>query len=130
MKKISLILGVLALVVFMGAACGTTTTNTNETNANIAPANLNQAIAAEDCKDTETGNSLSYDEAVTIAEASECTQEGTLSDTYMCNENTGTWWIDLNLEKEGCAPACVVDVNDKTAEINWRCTGLLPSEEE
>ena len=44
--------------------------------------------------------------------------------TYFCNEGTGTYWIDLNLTKTGCNPACVVNVEDRTAEINWRCTGL------
>jgi len=50
---------------------------------------------------------------------------GELKEIYFCNENTNTWWIDLDLEKEGCAPACVVNVLDKSAEINWRCTGLI-----
>lgn len=42
-----------------------------------------------------------------------------------CNEGTKTYWIDLTLEKEGCNPACVIDVDKKSAEINWRCTGLI-----
>ncbi|MBU0731475.1 hypothetical protein KKC88_01175 [Patescibacteria group bacterium] len=129
MKKLSLIFGVLALVVFMGAMCESTTTNTNTADVNVPPANLNEAIGTEECKDTETGNRMTYEEAVKIADASECTKEGTLKSTYMCNDITGTWWIDLDVEKEGCSPACVVNVNDKTAEINWRCTGLLPEEE-
>ena len=125
MRKLSLILGVLALVMFMGAMCSSTTTNTNTTDVNVPPANLNEAIGEEECKDTTTGNSMTYDEAVKIADASECAQEGALKDTYMCNDVTGTWWIDLDIQKEGCSPACVINVNDKTAEINWRCTGLL-----
>jgi len=44
--------------------------------------------------------------------------------TYFCNEGTGTFWIQLNLTKQGCNPACVINVANKTAEINWRCTGL------
>ena len=40
-------------------------------------------------------------------------------------KNSKTWWIDLNAEKEGCNPACVVFEESKRAEINWRCTGLL-----
>jgi hypothetical protein len=43
----------------------------------------------------------------------------------ICNENSQTYWIDLNIEKEGCNPACVIYTENKTAEINWRCTGLL-----
>lgn len=43
------------------------------------------------------------------------------------NENSRTWWFDANLNsiKEGCNPACVVSEDTKTAEINWRCTGLV-----
>ena len=79
------------------------------------------------CIDTENGAQMTIDEALQIAEDSECGQEGSIKGTfYMCNPDTGTWWVDLDLEKEGCNPACVVDINDKTAEINWRCTGVLP----
>ncbi len=43
------------------------------------------------------------------------------------NEGTKTWWFDANLNstREGCNPACVVSEDTKTAEINWRCTGLI-----
>lgn len=47
------------------------------------------------------------------------------------NENSKTWWFDANLNatQPGCNPACVVSEDTKTAEINWRCTGLvLPKE--
>lgn len=76
----------------------------------------------------ETG--LSYEETVLIAEASECTEKGDLTDGVIHNTDTATWWIDLQMrpefEEENCNPACVVDEVTKTAEINWRCTGLLP----
>jgi hypothetical protein len=70
---------------------------------------------------------LTYEEAQAIAENSTCVQEGTLTDTYVYNEFTRTWWIDLEpfTEKEGCNPACVVYEDTRTADINWRCTGLL-----
>jgi len=68
---------------------------------------------------------MSLEEAITIAEESQCIVEGSLLDESMCNENTATWWIELDTEKEGCNPACVVNVLEGTAEINWRCTGLI-----
>jgi len=71
---------------------------------------------------TDIGMNLS--EAREIAVNSECGNR--LKDTYMCNEGTGTWWIDLDITREGCNPACVVNVVTGEAEINWRCTGLLP----
>jgi hypothetical protein len=83
----------------------------------------------EYCTKRGTNEKLSFSEAKNIALNSDCVKEGTLKDTYMCNEYTGTWWIDLNLDKKGCMPACVINVVTKQAEINWRCTGLIPSEE-
>ena len=74
---------------------------------------------------------LSSDEALAIArENKECSMAGILADEYFYNENSRTWWIDLErtpeLEKDGCNPACVVSEETKTAEVNWRCTGLAP----
>lgn len=67
---------------------------------------------------------MSLTEAREIALISECGDR--LKDIQVCNEGTGTWWIDLDIEKEGCAPACVVDLKTGMASINWRCTGLVP----
>ncbi|MFH1424617.1 MAG: hypothetical protein ABIG20_02940 [archaeon] len=85
------------------------------------------AERAEKCTDTETGEYLTISEAWIIALDSECYAQGELAEDYTCNENTGTWWIELEPAEplSGCSPACVVDVNSKTAEINWRCTGLI-----
>lgn len=74
------------------------------------------------------GEGLTLDEARAIALDSPCMDEGGLTGTYVYNENTATWWFDMDVEKEGCAPACVVDEETETAEINWRCTGLIPEE--
>ncbi|MCX6695283.1 MAG: Kazal-type serine protease inhibitor family protein [Candidatus Altiarchaeota archaeon] len=71
---------------------------------------------------------LTAEEAASIAAASDCTAEGTLTNNTYYNENTKTWWIDLEANKTGCSPACVIDEESKTAEINWRCTGLIPPE--
>lgn len=62
-----------------------------------------------------------------IAKLSECGD--TLKGTYMCNDSTEIWWIDLDVEKEGCNPACVINTETDIAEINWRCTGLILQEE-
>lgn len=69
---------------------------------------------------------LSEGEARTIAEQN-CIKGGeSLAGDGSYNENSRTWWFDANLNstQEGCRPACVVS-EDKTAEINWRCTGLI-----
>ncbi|XOB41911.1 MAG: hypothetical protein ACKKMS_00755 [Candidatus Nealsonbacteria bacterium] len=73
-----------------------------------------------------TGESMSLFEAMQIAITSECGDQlkGYL-EFSMCNADTGTWWMDLDIEKEGCNPACVVNIATKEAEINWRCMGVI-----
>jgi hypothetical protein len=82
------------------------------------------------CVKITTGEAMSLSEAEEIALESECVQEGRLTGESFCNDFTGTWWLDLEIEKQGCAPACVINVATKKAEINWRCTGLIPGEED
>ena len=77
----------------------------------------------EEVIDTES-TPMSEKRARSIAETSECVKDGTLKDNALYNENSKTWWIDLNIDKPGCSPACVV-YEDETVEINWRCTGLV-----
>jgi len=72
---------------------------------------------------------MTIEDAMAIASNSECTEKGFLLDESFYNENSKTWWIELEMEeefkKEQCNPACVVSEADKTAEINWRCTGAI-----
>lgn len=70
---------------------------------------------------------LSEAEARLIAEST-CIKGGdALASGGTYNENFKTWRFDANLNatQKGCNPACVVSEETKTAEINWRCTGLL-----
>ncbi len=73
---------------------------------------------------------LDLESARLIAQNSDCMKEGNLTEDYFYNNNTETWWFNLDTEKPGCAPACVVSEETKTTEINWRCTGLIIPEEE
>ncbi len=74
----------------------------------------------------ETPGHMTEERAREIAQASPCTENGSLTDEADYNDNTNTWWIGLDIQKEGCSPACVVEEATETAEINWRCTGLIP----
>ena len=78
----------------------------------------------------DTTSTMSLEEARDIAQHSTCVEVGLLTDNAFYNDSTGTWWIDLDAEQPGCAPACVVNVSTKAAEVNWRCTGALPPTEE
>ena len=76
--------------------------------------------------DANLAEAMSEADARTLAASSECGQQGALKEKAFYNDWTGTWWIDLDVEKPGCYPACVVDVETGQTEINWRCTGALP----
>ncbi|MFH1426293.1 MAG: hypothetical protein ABIG66_02560 [Candidatus Kerfeldbacteria bacterium] len=155
MKKHALygLLAALAVFVLTGAGCdwlgGTEPTNGQQ---NVNNANVNEAVITNFDECVAAGNPVmeSYPrqcavngetftevldmteaEARDIAQDSPCMDEGNLSDSEgVFNENTNTWWIDMDVKKEGCAPACVVDAVTETAEINWRCTGLIEPEAE
>ncbi len=68
---------------------------------------------------------MSQDEAREIAQNSACIVEGELTGNSSYNDYTKTWWFDLDIERTGCNPACVVNEVTREAEINWRCTGLI-----
>jgi hypothetical protein len=74
------------------------------------------------------GGVMTLRNALQNAETGACSEVGSLTDRYVCNNETGTWWIDLepNTPKQGCNPACVVNVTTGAVEVNWRCTGLIP----
>ena len=77
------------------------------------------------CTKKGTDYSMGLTEAEELAKNSECGDRFKEKYGPLCNVTTGTWWINLDIEKEGCNPACVINVETKKAEINWRCTGLI-----
>ena len=85
---------------------------------------VSQASKERAAKNSIVG--LTYQEAEQIAEAT-CIKGAESLTEGIYNVGTKTWWFDANLNatKEGCNPACVVSEETKTAEINWRCTGLI-----
>jgi len=91
----------------------------------IAGCSLIEEKKVAACTDIRTGDIMGLGEAVSLARASSCVDEGEIKEEGSCNEVTGTWWLDTDIEREGCSPACVVKISTKEAEINWRCTGLI-----
>ena len=79
-------------------------------------------------------SSLNIEEARLIASASQCPEKGLVSSEGAYNSISKTWWFDLavkdEFKQEGCSPACVVSEGAKTAEINWRCTGVKPPKDD
>lgn len=101
-------LAMALMVLLAGLLAGCLTTVPNEATSPLSSPTMTEA------------------EARAIAGQSACAEIGALKETAFFNANTGAWWIDLAADKPGCAPACVVDAAAGTAEVNWRCTGLLP----
>ena len=85
--------------------------------------------AEESCGKQDAVIKMTYEEARTLAAKSECAEKGKLKDTHFCNENSGTWWIDLEVTNTNCTPACVIEVETRQVSINWRCTGLREGNE-
>ena len=98
------------------------TTLTTETTLPVTTTKVTEPICTKNGTDFQMG----LQDAENIALNSVCGTEGNLTSSYYCNKVTGTWWIDLDIQKKGCKPACVVNIETKKAEINWRCTGLIP----
>lgn len=119
-QKTKILIGVLVILAIAGIAFGVSKYRQRQ----IQP--LLPLEQGESCVKSETKEEMSLSEAKEIALQSECVEEGSLIEEYFCNEDTGTWWIDLDIQKSGCAPACVINVSTGEAEINWRCTGLIP----
>jgi len=66
---------------------------------------------------TDSGASLTLEEALAIANDSTCVQEGAVKEDCNCNATTGTCWLDMDVEgHEGCNPACVVNIETGEAE--------------
>jgi hypothetical protein len=125
-----LVVGIIILV-FLGIGVGVYKFNPKKHlstgQPGVTPSEVPTLTPGPDsCVKANTQESMLLTEAREIALKSECFQQGGLTGKSICNDYTGTWWLDLDIEKPGCAPACVVDVVTKKAEINWQCTGLIP----
>lgn len=119
-QKQKILVGILGILVLGGIAFGFSRYRQRQ----VQP--LPPSSPEETCIKTGTEEEMTLSDAKNLALESECVEEGSLTDEYFCNEDTGTWWLDLDIDKPGCAPACVVNVATGKAEINWRCTGLIP----
>lgn len=76
-------------------------------------------------REFETPCKLGEADAYGVAQASACKDEGDVSRAdAIYNENSMTWWFNIQANRPGCSPACVVS-NNRSVEINWRCTGLI-----
>jgi hypothetical protein len=133
MKKMAAMgLGYLVILVIISFSEGCVQISENLTDNNALNSHdkmpaINYSLVDNQTCTAETGEAMNLTEALHIASEGICTQNASLTDRHFCNENSGTWWIDLELNEpeQGCNPACVVFVQSRSSEINWRCTGLV-----
>src|SRR4030042_6707123 len=92
----------------------------------IIPSENPRENQIEKCQ-SQSGKEMRFDDAMLIGENQCLGGKLDMKKEYFCNDYTETWWIGFvpDEPKEGCNPACVVDVEKETAEVNWRCTGLI-----
>jgi len=125
MKKI-----IILIVLCLGlTGCGLTDLNSTKPIEPVVETENGNALLpiadADTCKVSEECT-LTQAQAFEIALNSTCVEEGKIKDSCTCNENSHTYWFEMEVEgHEGCAPACVVSSATGQAEINWRCTGLI-----
>jgi len=76
-------------------------------------------------------NSENDEERAFAMALEECSSAGEVSAGGSYNENSKTWWFDLEPfeNKHGCAVACVVKLETEEAEVYWMCTGLIIPDE-
>ncbi|MFZ2970791.1 MAG: hypothetical protein WA063_06605 [Minisyncoccia bacterium] len=123
------VLGAIAFVVFKNntIAPSTIVGEDRDKHGCIGSAGYSWCEAKNKClRKWEEKCGFTESEARVIAEKS-CIKGGESLVPGYYNENSKTWWFDANLNstREGCNPACVVSEETETAEINWRCTGLI-----
>jgi len=121
---------VIILILIVGVIVGVIIYTKSNSGVEIEQDEQSNNIIFSDTEfcSANTGSFIHIDEAIEIANQSECVKVGAVKKDCNCNEGTGTCWLDIEAEKPGCAPACVVNVETKEAEVNWRCTGLIQPE--
>jgi len=72
---------------------------------------------------TKSGKTMTMDRAKEIALASDCGDR--IVGEAFCNADAGTWSIDMIVQRPGCDPSCIVDIETEQAVIDWKCTGIV-----
>jgi predicted lipoprotein with Yx(FWY)xxD motif len=108
------------------APCPQIVGNDSDAHGCKASAGYSWCESAQKCvREWETPCKMTLSDAVGVARASSCMDAGNVTDVdAVYNENSNTWWLGIQITRTGCSPACIVYEN-RTAEINWRCTGAI-----
>ena len=118
MKQPAIILTIIVVIALVGAVIAMTLTKQPYDSQPVSQ------------PPTQLITPLSEPEVSLIAlENLDCSMAGIVGDKELYNENSNTWWFDIErmpgLDADGCNPACVVSEATRAAEVNWRCTGLV-----
>lgn len=77
-----------------------------------------QSVAEVTCT-AVSGGSMTLTEAKNLAKNSDCGED--FAKNHICNSQTGTWWLGMNIERENCNPSCEINIKTKKAALNMRC---------
>jgi len=108
------------------APCPQLVGNDSDAHGCIGSAGYSWCESEQKCvREWETPCKMTAEEALGIARNSSCMDAGNVSGVEaVYNNNSKTWWLDIDMTMAGCNPACVV-YSSGSAEINWRCTGAI-----
>lgn len=104
------------------APCPPLVGNDTDVHGCIGSAGYSWCEPLQQCvREWETSCPMAEEDAFVIAQAN-C--DAVTDADAMYNNNSKTWWFDMDVDQPGCNPACVVYGNG-SAEVNWRCTGVI-----
>jgi hypothetical protein len=73
------------------------------------------------CRSASTGATITLAEAQVIA--SGACAEGSLQGAYACDSARGALSLAFSADEPrvGCDPVCIIDIDNKTGTLDWRC---------
>jgi hypothetical protein len=91
--------------------------------ANVSPTikPTGKTSQEELCSKNGTTSAMTYADALSLVNKSQCVGEGKILSTRTCNTTTGVWWIDIEKVGSMCKNVCEVDVVTKVAKFIANC---------
>lgn len=90
----------------------------------VAPAELKPKYNICRSQSSSEEVSMSLEDAVNIAQKSNCATQGKILESGVCNGNTSSWWVDIEnpILDNKCLPACVINIKTGTTRYDARCS--------
>lgn len=102
----------VVLIVFLGSGC------VLEQDSKSSP---DESLSYSDYCYLESNRDvfLTRSDAALIAETSSCMECRSLSGRSFCNDNFGSWWIEIETNQTDKKAFCVIDAETRKAIVYW-----------